>query len=104
MISKKATEPHILNYMRISNYIAQLICVCIVGSSHSRIFHSFGDVIIAGEGLQILTNARYLWALNSGVSITCQIYCDTGHLRGPAALTPIAERLAVELLLPNLTN
>ena len=30
-------------------------------SSHSRIFHSFGDVIITGEGLQILTYARHSW-------------------------------------------
>ena len=28
-------------------------------SSQSRIFHSFGDVTIAGEGLQILTYARH---------------------------------------------
>ena len=29
-------------------------------SSHSRMFHSFGDVTIASEGLQILTYARHL--------------------------------------------
>ena len=29
-------------------------------SSHWRIFHSFVDVTIAGEGLQILTYARQL--------------------------------------------
>ena len=28
-------------------------------SSHSRIFHSYGDVTITGEGLQILTDARH---------------------------------------------
>ena len=28
--------------------------------SHSRIFHSYGDVTIAGEMLQILTYARHL--------------------------------------------
>ena len=28
-------------------------------SSHSRMFHSFGDVTFAGGGLQILTCARY---------------------------------------------
>ena len=28
-------------------------------SSHSRIFHSYGDVTITGEGLQILTYARH---------------------------------------------
>ena len=31
---------------------------CLEFSSHSRIFHSFGDVAIAGEGLQILNYAR----------------------------------------------
>ena len=30
-------------------------------------FHSFGDVPIAGEGLQNLTYARHLWPLSSGV-------------------------------------
>ena len=43
-------------------------------SSNSRIFHSYGDFTIAGEGLQILTYARH---------------CN-GHLRGPVTLTPIA--------------
>ena len=28
-------------------------------ASHSRIFHSYGDVTIAGKGLQILTYARH---------------------------------------------
>ena len=28
--------------------------------THSRIFHTFGDVTIAGEGLQMLTYARHL--------------------------------------------
>ena len=28
-------------------------------SSHSRIIHSYGDVTIAGEGLQILIYARH---------------------------------------------
>ena len=48
-------------------------------SSHSRIFHSFGDVTIAGEGLQILTFFRHLWPLSSEGSLACQTHCDTGH-------------------------
>ena len=49
-------------------------------SSHSRIFHSYGDIIIAGEGLQILTlYARHSWPLSSEGSLTCQTYCDTGQ-------------------------
>ena len=50
-----------------------------VFSSHSRIFHSFGDITIAGEGLQILTYARHLWPLNNEGSFACHTYCDMGH-------------------------
>ena len=36
------------------------------GNCHrERIFHSYGDVSIAGEGLQILTYARHSWPLSS---------------------------------------
>ena len=38
--------------------------VCLF-SSHSRIFHSYGDVTIDGEALQILTFAPHLWPLSS---------------------------------------
>lgn len=31
------------------------------GSSRSRIFHSFGNVTMIGDGLQILTFARHSW-------------------------------------------
>ena len=48
-------------------------------SSHSRIFHSYGDVTIAGEGLQIFTFDRHSWPLSSEGSLTCHTYCDTGH-------------------------
>ena len=48
-------------------------------SSHSRIFHLHGDVIITGEDLQILTYARHSWPLSSEGSLACHIYCDTGH-------------------------
>ena len=47
-------------------------------SSHSRIFHSYGDVTIAGEGLQILTYARHSWPLSSEGSLMCHTHCDTG--------------------------
>ena len=39
--------------------------------SHSKIFHSDGDVIVTGEGLQILTYARHSWPLSSKASIAC---------------------------------
>ena len=54
--------------------------VCLEFSSHSRIFHSFRDVTIAGEGLQILTYARHSWPLSTKDSLGWHIYCDTRHL------------------------
>ena len=76
--------------------------VCFWGlSSHSRIFHSYDDVTITGEGLQILTYARHSWPLSSEGSLA-SVY--NGHLRGPVTLTLIAERLAVELSLPVFTT
>ena len=36
-------------------------------SSHSRIFHSYGDVTIAGEELQIFNLTRHIWLLSSEV-------------------------------------
>ena len=46
--------------------LAMSICLFVWSlSSHLRIFHSYGDVTIAGEGLQILTNARHSWPLSS---------------------------------------
>ena len=45
-------------------------------TSHSRL-HSYGDITITGEGLQILT---YTW--HSGCSegyLACNTYCDTSH-------------------------
>ena len=56
--------------------------VCLFGwglSSHPRIFNSYGDVSIACKGLLILTYARHLWPMNSGVSLACHTYCETGH-------------------------
>ena len=46
-------------------------------SSHSWIVHTYWDVTIAGEGLQILTYARHSWPLNSEGSLTCHTHCDT---------------------------
>ena len=48
-------------------------------TSHSKFFHSFGDVIINGEGLQILIYARHTWPLSSEGSWACYTYCDTGR-------------------------
>ena len=55
-------------------------------SSKSRIFHSYRDVTITGERLQILTYARHSWPLSSEGSLACHTYCDTGRsfIRGIA--------------------
>ena len=49
-------------------------------SSLSRIFHSYGDVSIAAEGLQILNYARHSLPWSSEGSLTCHKYCDRGLL------------------------
>ena len=48
-------------------------------SSHSRVFHSNGDVTITGERLKILTNVRRSWPLSNEDNLACHTYCDTGH-------------------------
>ena len=51
----------------------EFVCffVCFLGgfSSHSRIFHSYGDVTVTGEGPQVFTNARHLWPLSTEGSL-----------------------------------
>ena len=48
-------------------------------ASQSKIFHPFGAIPIAGEGLQILTYAQHFWPLSSEGSLACHTYYDTGH-------------------------
>ena len=55
------------------------VCLFWMFSSHSRIFHLCEDVTITGEGLQILTYARYSWQLSSEGSLTFHTYCNMGH-------------------------
>ena len=80
-------------------------------SSHSRIFHSYVDVNIAGEGLQILTYifsalvAIEHWGIFNVPHLLwhgASVYND--HLRWSVTLTPIAERLAEELSVPVFTT
>ena len=47
--------------------------------SHSRIFHSFGDVTIAGERLQIFTYARHSLSLSSEGFLASHTNCETRH-------------------------
>ena len=89
--------------------VSSTVClfVCFDFSSHTRIFHSYGDVIITGEG-QILTYARHLWPLSSEGSLACGSYIDMDHpfimlISENLTLTHIAGPLAVELSLPVLT-
>ena len=68
-------------------------------------FHSYGDVAITGEGLQILTYTRLSWPLSSEGSLVCQTYCDMGHplrmvISEESWHSLVAERFAVELSLP----
>ena len=73
--------------------------------SHSRIVHSYGDVTIVGNWLQILTYVRHSWPLGNQGSFGFHTYWGTGHpfknghLQGPVALKNIAEYLAVGLSL-----
>ena len=61
--------------------VCLFVCLFVWGLSfHSRIFQSFGDVTITGEGLQILTYTRHSRPLSSGGSLACHSYCETGHL------------------------
>ena len=69
----------------------------------------FRNVTNAREGLQILTCARHSWPLSSkGFSMPRLLWHKAsvynGHPRRPPTLTPIAERLAVELSLPVFTS
>ena len=62
----------------LSDSINHLLFLFVCGlSSHSRIFHSYGDVTIIGKGLQIWTYVRQSWPLSSEGSLVCHIYSDT---------------------------
>ena len=86
--------------------------VCLFGVfclTWGNFFHSFGDVNIVGEGLQFLpmlgTYGHWAWGFFSVSHLLWHgpsVY--NGHLRGPVTPTPNAERLAVELSLPVLTQ
>ena len=91
-------------------FVCLFVCLFVWSfSSHSKIFHSFGDVAIVGEALQILTPAGHLlsfeqWRFFSvsylwwhGPSV-----CN-GHLRGPVTLTPNAESLTLHVLTTGLS-
>ena len=101
-------QPHLLWYgpTLYNGHLPVFLCLRFIVPLKN--FHSYGDVTITGEGLQILNHARHSWPLSSEGSLACHTYCETsvynGHLRGPVTLTPIAQRYAVELSLPVFTT
>ena len=60
-------------------YVCMFVCLFVFYFPLEN-FHSYGDVTITGEGLQILTHARHLWPLSSEGSLAWHTYWDTGHL------------------------
>ena len=80
IIFKMMKEDPELNIIDIGANIGMFVFVYLLVffSSHSRIF-AHGDVTITGEGMQILTDARHIWPLNSEGSFACHTCCDTGH-------------------------
>ena len=63
-----------LSYLK-NNIFFNYLFVCLGFIVPLENFHSYGDVIISGEGLQILTSRP----LSSECSLACQTYYDTGH-------------------------
>ena len=58
----------------------ELGCVCLlVFVYYHTTFHSYGDITITDERLQILTYARHSWPLSIEDSLACHNYCDTEH-------------------------
>ena len=63
--------------MRWATLVNQVMCLFVWDFMYgSRIFHSCGDVTIAGEWR---TCAKHLWPLSREGALACHTYCDTGH-------------------------
>ena len=96
-------DPLVLTYFAANAFMSvvnrffesSFLFVCL---DFSRIFHSYGDVTITGEGLINFTYARHLWPLSSEISLACHPFYTwhgalvySGHLQGPMTITSIAE-------------
>ena len=60
----------------------EVVCLFLGGfTSHLKIFHSYDDITITGEGFQILTLylSLNIWPLSSEGSLTYHTYYDTEH-------------------------
>ena len=68
-------------YFYLCNWLNLLLALILFWSqsSHWRIFHTYWEVTIAGEGLQIFTFAQHSWLLSSEGFLTFHTYCDLGH-------------------------
>ena len=67
-------------YISTCKTIEKLVCLLVWGFSfHSRIVHSYVDITITSDGLQILTYARHLRPMSSEGSLACHTHCDKGH-------------------------
>ena len=56
-------------------FVCLFVCLFVWGlSSHMRIFHSYGDVIITGEGLQFFTSTLHSWQLSSDIHTYCRAF------------------------------
>ena len=60
--------------------LLELFFVCFGFFVPFEIFHSYGDVTIASERLQIFYYSRNSWLLSSEGSLACHTYCDMRHL------------------------
>ena len=73
----RLSRPLIAEWMNFALFI--LFCLFVwCFTSHLEIFHSDGDVTIAGERL-FLTYTRHSRPLSSEGSLACHTYCDTWH-------------------------
>ena len=60
VFTAKKSNPEKNKSKNITITVGLFVCLFVWGlSSNSKIFHSYGDASITGEGLQILTYARH---------------------------------------------
>ena len=71
---------HVTFCVHCLQWCVSFVCLFVLSfSSHSGIFHLYGDITITGEGLQILMYTRHSWPSSRGGSLTCHTYCDIGN-------------------------
>ena len=68
------------NDNRSEEAVSKSVCTASGGWVFESLFHSYGDVTMTDEALQILTYARHLLPLSGEGFLACNTYCDTGRL------------------------